>query len=60
MGASNTAMGVGMIVSPLLSGMVMDLYGIKNVFYLSGIICALALPLFVVLARKGLQEPAPA
>ncbi len=60
MGASNTAMGVGMIVSPLLSGMVMDLYGIKNVFYLSGIICALALPLFVVLARKGLQEAAPA
>lgn len=60
MGASNTAMGVGMIVSPLLSGMVMDLYGITDVFYLSGVICALALPLFVVLARKGLREASPA
>ena len=60
MGASNTAMGVGMIVSPLLSGLVMDLYGITDVFYLSGVICALALPIFVVLARKGLREAAPA
>lgn len=60
MGASNTAMGVGMIVSPLLSGVVMDLYGITDVFYLSGIICALALPLFVVLARKGLREASTA
>lgn len=53
MGASNTAMGVGMIVSPLLSGLVMDLYGIPDVFYLSGLVCAVALPLFVLLARRG-------
>jgi MFS family permease len=53
MGASNTAMGIGMIVSPLLSGLVMDLYGIPEVFYLSGFVCIAALPFFVLLARRG-------
>jgi MFS family permease len=52
MGASNTAMSVGMIVSPLVSGLVMDLFGIASVFYLSAAICVLALPLFVLLARR--------
>jgi MFS transporter, DHA1 family, multidrug resistance protein len=61
MGASNTAMGVGWIVAPLISGLVMDLYGISDVFYLSGVVCAVALPLFVLLARQGLRdEPVPA
>ena len=55
MGASNTAMGIGMIVSPLLSGLVMDLYGIPEVFYLSGLVCIVALPFFVLLARRGLR-----
>jgi len=53
MGASNTAMGVGMIVSPMLSGLVMDLYGLSSVFYLSGIVCLTALPVFQVLARRA-------
>lgn len=60
MGASNTAMSVGMIVSPLVSGMVMDLYGIANVFYLSAAICTLALPLFVVLARRAAADASSA
>ncbi len=54
MGASNTAMGVGMIVSLLLSGLVMERKGIPDVFYLSGMVCAVALPFFVFLARRGL------
>jgi MFS family permease len=60
MGASNTAMSVGMIVSPLVSGLVMDLYGIDSVFYLSAAICTLALPFFVLLARRGTAALAPA
>lgn len=60
MGASNTAMSVGMIVSPLVSGLVMDLYGIESVFYLSAAICVLALPFFVLLARRGTAAPASA
>jgi MFS family permease len=61
MGASNTAMGIGMIVAPLISGLVMDLYGIPGVFYLSGLVCIAALPVFVLLARRGLQtRPVPA
>ncbi len=58
MGASNTAMGVGMIVSPMLSGLVMDLYGLPSVFYLSGCVCFAALPVFRLLARRALS-PAP-
>jgi MFS transporter, DHA1 family, multidrug resistance protein len=58
MGASNTAMGIGMIVAPLLSGLVMDLYGIPQVFYLSGLVCTVALPFFVLIARTGLRSDA--
>lgn len=56
MGASNTAMSLGMIVSPLVSGAIMDLSGLADVFYLSAAVCAGALPLFVVLARRNLSE----
>jgi predicted MFS family arabinose efflux permease len=55
MGASNTAMSVGMIISPLVSGLVMDRFGIASVFYLSAAICAASLPFFTLLAKRALR-----
>lgn len=38
MGLLNTAMSIGMIISPILAGLIMDLLGLEAVFYMSGII----------------------
>ncbi|MCD6434555.1 MAG: MFS transporter, partial [Candidatus Diapherotrites archaeon] len=38
MGAFNTAMSIGMIIAPLISGVVMDAMGLDYVFYVAGII----------------------
>ncbi len=40
MGVFNTAMSVGMAITPLIAGIVMDLLGIDCVFYLFGILAA--------------------
>ncbi|HHJ11197.1 MAG TPA: MFS transporter, partial [Bacteroidetes bacterium] len=41
MGVFNTAMSVGMILAPLLSGMVMDTLGLIYIFYVAGIVSVL-------------------
>lgn len=38
MGAFNTAMSVGMITAPLISGVIMDTFGLREAFYVTGII----------------------
>ncbi len=36
MGLFNTAMSIGMIIAPIISGLVMDYFGLKYIFYVSG------------------------
>lgn len=52
MGAFNTAMSVGMITAPMVSGIVMDFIGINYVFILSGIICLISALVFWIIALK--------
>ena len=53
MGIFNTAMSIGMIAAPLVSGVMMDTMGISNVFYFAGIVSFFGVSLFWVLARQG-------
>ena len=46
MGTINMAMSVGMILSPLVCGMIMDQIGISLVFYLSAAIVFISTPVF--------------
>ena len=52
MGIFDTAMSVGMIIGPLLSGIIMDYMGIAWVFYVGGIICLSGTAVFWLLARR--------
>ncbi|HIJ06038.1 MFS transporter [Methanocalculus sp.] len=51
MGAFNTAMSVGMVTSPIISGYIMDILDIRAVFEIAGIISLIAAIAFLVLAR---------
>jgi MFS family permease len=46
MGAFNTAMSIGMITAPMLSGGIMDLFGELYIFPFSGLMILLSIPLF--------------
>jgi len=50
MGVFTSAMSVGMIVSPVLSGVVMDIFGVGSVFYVAGILSAVGVYLFFYFA----------
>ncbi|RLI79973.1 MFS transporter [Archaeoglobales archaeon] len=52
MGAFNTAMSVGMITAPMVSGIVMDFIGISYVFIFSGIVCLISALVFWIIALK--------
>ena len=52
MGMFNMAMSVGMIIAPLISGVVMDKLGIKSVFYVSGIIIFCGVLVFYYYFKK--------
>lgn len=51
MGLFNSAMSAGMVVAPLLSGIVMDVYGVDTIFYVNAVIVALGTAGFFLLAR---------
>jgi len=52
MGMFNMAMSIGMIAAPLISGIVMDVLGIKFVFYISGVIMFCGAFVFYYYFRK--------
>ncbi len=55
MGIFDASMGLGMILGPLASGVIMDYLGIEYVFYLGGLVSALGMCVFMTLAG---QRPA--
>jgi MFS family permease len=56
MGLFNMAMSVGMILAPLISGGVMDLWGVKYIFYVAGGISAVGILFFFYFVRRGLKQ----
>lgn len=52
MGVFEAARGVGMVLGPVISGVVMDISGIDNVFYVGGILIAISTGMFVSLTKK--------
>jgi len=56
MGLFTSAMSVGMIVAPILSGIVMDMFGIGSVFYVSGTLSAVGV-FFFYLLLSGEEMP---
>lgn len=50
MGIFNTAMSMGMIAAPLVSGVIMDVFGISKVFYFAGLISFVGMLLFSMIA----------
>lgn len=51
MGLFNMAMSLGMITAPLISGILMDVAGIKSVFYFGGSISLLSIVIFWFMVR---------
>ena len=51
MGVFSSAMSVGMIIAPVLSGVVMDLVGLRWVFYVAGILSSVGIFLFYYFAK---------
>ena len=47
MGTINMVMSIGMILSPLICGMIMDEIGISSVFYFSAVIVILSIPVYL-------------
>jgi DHA1 family multidrug resistance protein-like MFS transporter len=50
-GVFNTAMSIGQIIGPVLSGVLLDLYGMGSVFYFSGVISFISVFAFWVISR---------
>jgi len=51
MGVFNTAMSVGQIMGPIISGVLLDLYDIYTVFQLTALVCAMGSILFYLITR---------
>jgi MFS family permease len=51
-GVFNTAMSIGQIIGPVLSGVLLDIYGIGAVFYFSGIISFTSVLVFWILSKN--------
>ncbi len=63
MGAFNTAMSIGIVVPPLIYGVVLTIWGIDAVFLLAGLVTLASLPFFwwlVLRSRKWFAARAPA
>jgi len=58
MGIFDASMGLGMIVGPLLSGIIMGYLGIEYVFYIGGLFSALGMCVFMTLS--GQDRPSQA
>jgi len=57
MGLFNTAMSIGMIAAPLISGVVMDGLGVKSVFFVAGVISLLGTFVFYYYLRRSWEAP---
>ena len=53
MGLFSTAMSIGMIAAPLISGVVMDILGVKSVFFVAGVIGLLGTFVFYYYIRQS-------
>lgn len=51
-GLFSTAMGLGMVLSPTASGIIMDLINISFVFYISGIVSIIGIIVFIYLSHN--------
>ena len=56
-GMVNTTLAVGLIISPLISGAVMDFSGLPFVFYVSGVISLVCTLVFVRMGREASGHP---
>lgn len=56
MGVFNTAMSIGMILAPLISGVVMDTLGLTSIFYVAGTISLLGTSIFYHYIKVGLKK----
>lgn len=56
MGTVNMVMSIGMIISPLLCGMIMDNAGITAVFYLSAVIVLISTPVYLSKTRFSMHH----
>jgi len=55
MGVFNMAMSAGMIAAPLISGVIMDTFGLKEVFYVAGCISLAGVFAFYLMMGGGLD-----
>jgi MFS family permease len=51
MGVFNMAMSAGMITAPLISGVIMDAFGLGEVFYTAGIISVVGILIFYLMVK---------
>jgi len=56
MGLFNTAMSVGMVMAPLVSGLVMDYLNLSAVFIVAGLISVSGMLIFYYFVRDGMRE----
>ncbi len=56
MGVFNMAMSLGMILAPLISGAVMDLWGLKYIFLVAGILSFIGIAVFAYFVAIGLKD----
>ncbi|MFH0966486.1 MAG: MFS transporter [Methanobacteriota archaeon] len=54
-GVVNTTLAVGLIISPLISGSIMDIDGISTVFYLSGAISIICMIVFLQMGKTATE-----
>ena len=51
-GVFNTAVSLGQIIGPILSGLLLDIYGMGSVFYFSGFVSLFSVLTFWILTQK--------
>jgi MFS family permease len=59
MGVVNMVMSMGMIVSPLICGWIMDISNVSAVFNISAYIVAISTPLFIMMGVKSHKKKKP-
>jgi MFS family permease len=59
MGIFDSAFSIGMIIGPVMSGIIMDMFGISWVFYLGGMICLTGTAVFWIITRKKTWQVHP-
>jgi len=55
MGIFNTAMSVGIVIGPLTLGLVMDNFGVGNIFYVASLLNFIGATGFFLFSRRGLR-----